>query len=110
LASAYGAIGDNANSHIHLLAQERILDGLMKTDPLNMEHRTDWITLQRLLARADSAAGNGDAALTRLKRTETTVDQMIAFDPSNEIWAQRKAKLELDMREIEATTQKRSQQ
>jgi tetratricopeptide (TPR) repeat protein len=100
LADVYRANGDRDLAMAHRLIQERILNGLMQADPQNMHLKSSWITVQRILAWMDAVSGQQKGALARLQRATSISDQMIAFDSSNKMWVQQRAKLDSDIAQI----------
>ena len=93
MASAYLEVGDRANAKRHLLAQEKILSGLMAADPKDMRWKSSWIVLQRILAWIENKEGRSQAAILRLQSAMQISDRMIAFEPNNKTWAQQRASL-----------------
>lgn len=93
LADAWLANNAPRKAMEHRLIQERILNGIMLSDPKNMDVKSFWITLQRIIAWREAKAGEVKAAEARLRRAMATTDQMIAFDPSNQNWVQQKTEL-----------------
>ncbi|MGB8600703.1 MAG: TIR domain-containing protein, partial [Rhizomicrobium sp.] len=83
----------------HRLIQEHILNGIMLTDPKNMDVKSFWIALQRIMAWREAKAGEQENAIARLRRAVEISDQMIAFDPSNQSWLEQKKKLLSDITE-----------
>lgn len=99
LADAYLANNAPDQAMKHRLIQERILNGIMQTDPRNMEVKSYWIALQRVLAWMETNAGEQKCALARLRRAMTISEQMITFDPNNKNWVQQRKKLISDIAE-----------
>jgi hypothetical protein len=100
MGSAYHAEGDETHALQHWLAQEQILKHLIAADPLNKVNQTDWISLQRLLARHDAAVGQRLQALERLRKAATLLDDMRILDPLNKSWAHQRHKLDDDITKL----------
>jgi hypothetical protein len=101
LGDAYRINGDNKNALAHRLVQEKITDRLIEADPKNMLYRSQWVALQRVLARMENEAGRPDEALTRLKQADRVLSGMIAFDPGNKDWVELRTKLDAEMKKID---------
>jgi hypothetical protein len=84
----------------HPLIQERILRSQIEADPLNMELKTGWIALQRILALDDARAGRRERGAERLARASNALNEMLNFDPSNETWAQQRDRLDADIAKL----------
>jgi hypothetical protein len=108
LADAYRARGDIGNERKHRLAQEAILNGLIKGDGRNMHLKKLWVALQRTLAWMDAEAGRRPMAVDRLQRSMAVSDQMIAFDPQNKVWQQQRQDLDRDLVDVNALKPKRN--
>lgn len=91
------ACGGEFDAGIHPLIQERILRGQIEADPHDMDLKTAWIALQRILALEDEAAGRAERAMGRLRRASNALNEMLNFDPSNETWMQQRERLDLDI-------------
>ncbi|MEJ0024876.1 MAG: toll/interleukin-1 receptor domain-containing protein [Rhizomicrobium sp.] len=96
LADAYLANDDREHAIAERRAQDRIMRRLMAADPLNMDLKSDWIALQRVLARIEAKSGERDAALARLGQALSTIDEMVGFDRNNKVWPVVKSKLNAD--------------
>jgi tetratricopeptide (TPR) repeat protein len=103
LSTAYAENGDYKAVDAQYHEQEVLITPLIAADPRNMDLRDIWITLQFALAEREGAVGHQDAAKARLQATRAVVDRMIAFDPANARWAGRKARIERDLKKLEAT-------
>jgi hypothetical protein len=90
LADACRANGDDANALRHRLLDEQLLQKLMKSDPMNMDVRIDWVAVERALAKLDAKSGRSAMAIARLERVSALVDEMVQFDPANSTWRQQK--------------------
>ncbi len=97
LADSFHANGDDVHAREHRLLEDALLGRLLKSDPMNMEFKIEWIALQRTLARMDGRAGRLEDAKSRLKSAQVLIDQMVVFDPSNQIWNAQKRKLEAEL-------------
>jgi hypothetical protein len=97
---ACGTQGDHDGSTRHPLIEERLLRRLIEKNPQNMELKTAWIALQRILAFADSNAGRGKKAAHRLAHACNAINEMLAFDPCNETWLQQRDRLDLDIAKL----------
>ncbi len=86
MGTAYHFSGDRVRALEHWRIQERLLSGLLRSDPLNVERRSEWTALQRNLARLDVAANDPDRARTRLQDAITVLDEMLLVDPDNQAW------------------------
>jgi len=90
LADAYRAMGDDTAALRHRLIDEQLLQKLMKSDPMNMDVRIDWIAVERALAKIDAGSGRLEKAVARLEGVSALVDEMVRFDPSNSAWRDQK--------------------
>ncbi len=106
LADAYLAKLDYERAARHRLIQDRIIRGLMEADPMNMDLKSDWVALQRILAWMDIRAGHADRAMERIHRAQKVIDDMIAFDPSNKDWIEQREKLKADDADFSAKIRK----
>jgi len=106
LADAYFAARDFARSKGERLAQEHLLDGLMKADPKNRDLEDTWIVLQRALAKIEQRQGNGVAAQARLQRALNAADEMIRFDVNNSAWSKLREQIRRDLKEFKQPTEK----
>ena len=75
---------------------------LIRADPLNVDLKNDWLSLQRVLARMEAEQGKKDAAKARLNNAIRTLDEMLAFDSSNQTWSKKRAKLNDDLEKIDS--------
>jgi len=109
LGSAYWAVRtksgdfDSAavrNAEVHWQAQEIILGGILAANPLNMNERNNWISLQRNLARVDVRAGRIEKARSRLSDALRLMNEMVALDPSNTAWASKGKSIESELAEL----------
>ncbi len=101
LGSAYRANFDNARALEHWLVQQKILEGVMEFGPPNMDRRSEWISLQRLLARLDAEEGRKGQARDRLQNAAKLLDEMILFDPRNRVWSLQRLKLTDEIKKLE---------
>jgi hypothetical protein len=97
LADSYRAIRNNQKSIETRLIEKKILDRLIQSDPLNMQLRSLWVTLQRPLARMEALSGRVDDASARLTQTQQVLDLMVAFDPTNKSWATQRQKVAAEL-------------
>ncbi|HEX4295059.1 MAG TPA: hypothetical protein VHZ29_13070 [Rhizomicrobium sp.] len=102
LASAYFANDDDARATEQLMIEERILDVLMRADPLSKQLENFWVPLQRQIAWAELKSGKNQSARARLVRAIAVLDDMIKLDPSNDSWARLRAKTEQDLKQTPA--------
>ncbi len=102
LADAYHLNGDEAQAKAHRLIAERMIEDLIKAEPLNTDFKIDWIALQRNLARGEVRSGEIDQAKARLIRAKALIDQMTIFDPHNAGWAAQQRKVEIDLDKIKS--------
>jgi tetratricopeptide (TPR) repeat protein len=109
LADAYLANRDLKRALSERLIQDQILHRLMQADPKNMNLKSNWIALQRILAWLNGKTGQREAAIARLKGAISVSDQLVAFDPSNKAWTQQRAKLDADINRINSMTNERKQ-
>jgi len=100
LGSAYNIGNDDARARAQWLLQEKLLGGLMKIEPWNMQRRIDWIAVQRLLSRQDAKAGRIDQAIDRLTRASKLIEDMTLLDPENKTWAGRRSKIDEELRSL----------
>src|SRR6185312_11531851 len=100
LADAYFAAGDMSRSLSERLAEEHLLDALLKSDPKNMDLRDTWCVLQRALAKIEQSQGRVEAARARLQRTLAAVDDMIRFDTSNSVWTKSRTQILENLKEF----------
>jgi len=107
LADAYRAGHDNDRALAERLIQERIMNGLLAVDPLNMKLRSAWIAVQRILAYMGAEAGQQKAAIARIQNAARISDEMLALDPTNKMWVQQRAKLSSDIAKISQMSQER---
>lgn len=110
LADAYLANNDDDHALSHRLVQEKILTGLMESDPKNMNLKKSWIALQRILAYMTAKRGQQAAALARLQKAVVVSDEMIVFDPANKTWIQQRSKLSADIAKISQMKSERKMQ
>lgn len=103
LGMAHAMAGDQAAADAAYGRQEPIIEPLIAADPRNLDLREIWLTLQFTLAERETAAGKRDAARARLNEAKQVVDRMIAFDPSNAMWARRRARIEADLGHLNST-------
>ena len=108
LAGAYSANGNNREALTHRLIQERMLEELMGVDSKNMDLKTRWIGVQRILAWIEATSGQQQDALARLRRAANVSDQLVAFDPSNKSWAAQRARITSDFAEVAGLQTKRT--
>ncbi len=108
LADAFHANGDENRATEYRLTAAKMLDGLMKDEPMNMDFKTDWIALQRNLARVETRNGELDKARDRLVHASILIDQMVVFDPSNDEWRQQKKKLDSELSNINKQSERKS--
>ena len=87
LADAYRKAGRPDQAMAHRLAEERILDPLIQADPLNLDLRQSWLTLQRALAALEYGQGRKPDAKARLVRALDVARLMAAFNPQNSEWS-----------------------
>ncbi len=73
---------------------------------MNMDLKSDWVALQRILAWMDIRAGHADRAMERIHRAQKVIDDMIAFDPSNKDWIEQREKLKADDADFSAKIRK----
>lgn len=106
LANAYLSNNAPQQAMAHWLIQERILNGIMRADPKNMDVKSFWIALQRTLAWREQNVGAYEAALARLRQAKAVSDLMVAFDPSNENWGMQRKKINSDIVDISAKRKK----
>ncbi len=85
---------------IHPRILERLLRNLIEADPSNMDLKTAWIALQRVLAFAEADSGHLKKSRDRLIGASRAVDEMLIFDPGNEAWARQSARLDADIAAI----------
>jgi tetratricopeptide (TPR) repeat protein len=109
LADAYLANHDRNRALSERLIQDRILHVLMQADPQNMNLKSNWIALQRILAWLNGKMGQREAAIAKLKGAILVSDQLVAFDPTNKTWTQQRAKLNADIDRINSMTNERKQ-
>jgi hypothetical protein len=107
LVSAYLENRDRKDAWAEGQVQDRQLQSMMKVDPENLKLRSKWIALQRLLAWMESKDGNIQGALARLGTAASVSDQLVAFDPSNQTWAQQRIKLDGDIKRISTMNSER---
>jgi len=93
LAGIYAGLGDHANEARHLVAQENLLDPLIKQDPRNQDYQDLWLVLQTSLARHEIAVGQIEVARVRLGRARERSETMVRADPENKQWAERRAQI-----------------
>ncbi len=84
LALAYESAGDMAKAEAEYRTQEAIVDRLTAADPRNMDLR--------------------EKARARLNEARGVVTQMIAFDPSNAVWAKRRERIDADLARLHNST------
>jgi len=103
LADAYFAAGDFPRAKSERLAQERLLNGLMKADPKNRDLKDTWIILQRALAYIERGQGHDDAARTLLEKALAAADEMIRFDDKNDEWRKSRTQIQRDLENLRST-------
>lgn len=94
LADAYYDAGDRADALRYRLVNERLLESLIKSDPMNMDFRTEWIAAEKALALLEKRSGLIDKAVARLERADEVSNKLVEFDPANSTWRQRKNDVE----------------
>ncbi len=100
VGSAYYANGDYAHALEHFVIQEKMLAAIMKSDPWNVERRSEWIALQRSLARIAASQGHREIAIDKLENALRLLDEMIEMDPVNSDWTYKKSKLLDELRRL----------
>ena len=90
LADAYVAAGDIAAAAQHRDAQAHMLAALIAADPRNRDLQDTWLTSQIALAALEEKQKRRDAARSRLVSALSVADQIVAFDPANKQWRQRR--------------------
>ncbi|MEZ0244024.1 MAG: hypothetical protein ACAH11_11660, partial [Sphingomonas sp.] len=89
LAGAMVAAGDRPGQLRHLIAQERLLAGLIRRDPRNQDYQDLWLIAQTSLARREMLDGKPAAARERLLKAQERAVAMVRDDPANAQWAER---------------------
>jgi hypothetical protein len=97
LADAYHANGDREAAMTHRIAQEAILKSMLEADPNNKARLKDWIGEQRGRALLEREMGRKDLALLRLLKARAQIEQLIAFDPKNQLWKAQLALIDNDL-------------
>jgi hypothetical protein len=85
---------------VHLKILERRLQNIIVAHPLDMELKTVWVALQRALAVAEREAGLREESVRRLNCTSKAINEMLCFDPANEMWVRQRETLDQDLSNI----------
>lgn len=85
---------------VHLKILERRLQHVIVAHPLDMELKTAWVALQRALAIAEKEAGLREEAARRLNCASKALNEMLCFDPANEMWIRQRETLDQDLSNI----------
>jgi hypothetical protein len=85
---------------VHLKILERRLQNIIVAHPLDMELKTVWVALQRALAVAEREAGLREEADRRLNCASKALNEMLCFDPKNEMWVRQRETLDQDLSNI----------
>lgn len=103
LGDAYRSAGDDDDSHRHRLIDEQLLQKLMKSDPMNMDFKTDWVSAETSLALYDQHSGRANDAVERFKRADRLMQQMVDFDPSNSAWREKKNWINVQLAKLQVS-------
>lgn len=85
---------------VHLKILERRLQQIIVAHPLDMELKTVWVALQRALAVAERESGLCEEAARRLNCASKALNEMLCFDPANEMWIRQRETLDQDLSNI----------
>ena len=110
LGDSYRAAGDDGKASEQRLITERMLEELMKSDPMNAEFKTEWLSQQRALARIAVRVGRLDEARSRLGRASALSNELVVFDPNNAAWRAQKSGIDKDLAKLNQTSSKGEKQ
>lgn len=82
---------------VHIRILERRLEHIIVQHPLNMELKTTWIVFQRGLAQIEMESGQHKEAARRLDCASKALNEMLCFDPTNEMWLRQREALDQDL-------------
>lgn len=94
LGDAYLASGAMLKTRDAYVAAADAVNRAVQLDPQNLDYRDVWLTRQIALAEMERLDGRNDAGIRRLKDALSTVSDMVARDPANQLWRERLAQIE----------------
>ena len=94
LADAYKASGDLSSARRWRILNEAIVQDLLALDPRNLEYLDTWLTVQLALADLAQATGDRGELKRRLAAAGGAADRLIAADPDNLVWKQRRVRVD----------------
>jgi len=86
LADALNALGRAREALDQRREQARIVDGLLRSDPLNANYRQDWMLARYSIAMSLNRLGGKQEAYHFARQARDSVDGLIATDPENRDW------------------------
>jgi hypothetical protein len=93
VADAYLALGDTGRALDQRLAQQRLLEPLLRADPQNVDYRDMQVGLLTGLAILDRMRGRRTRARDWLVEASRVLDPMVARDPTNRDWQDYRARI-----------------
>lgn len=94
LADIHRGLDDQDAALAERYAGEAIIDGLLETDPDNLDWSDLWIASQIAIANAEQVVGKMEEAKSRRRYANTVLATMIRRDPNNAIWNSYSSMLE----------------
>lgn len=95
IGDALRAAGRRPEALAHRREQARIVDGLLRSDPLNASYRQDWMLSRYSIALLLDELGEKVEARRNALQARAAADQLMRTDPENRdwrIWGQRIAR------------------
>ena len=86
MADALHALGRTQDALAHRREQARIVDGLLRSDPLNASYRQDWMLARYSIALLLDDLGEKQEARRLARQARDAVDRLIFTDPANQDW------------------------
>lgn len=97
LGDIYVAHGDYIGAKTERIVEDKMLTGLIRRDPKNMDLKSTWVALQIALAKIEHDTGQIDSAMARLARTRNVAEEMQRFDPENRSWSEQREFIQAEM-------------
>jgi hypothetical protein len=90
LADALFLNGQAKRALAHRVEEERLLAGILRRDPRNLDVQDQWVANQVSLGGLEALAGDRAAGERRLRQALATVDMLIRRDSANKTWVERR--------------------
>ena len=86
IADALTELGRKQEAIVHRREQARIVDALLKADPLNATYQQDWMLARYATALLLKELGEKAAAWRSASQAREAVDRLMKTDPQNKDW------------------------